>query len=194
MRISILFFFLMAVGCKESQKQPQEKPLAESRHSESFNRAVDSSLIAYDELADAFVRWDSAAIPVLATKLSESVGKIDTIREGETDRLKETRQQLSVIEGNAGLEEKRYALNSLTEHLFQYLRSVQYDRRELFLQECPMAFHDTVSGIWISGADSIKNPYLGLHHPKYGKGMLRCGENKDRINFTGNEIKEGEKE
>jgi hypothetical protein len=47
-----------------------------------------------------------------------------------------------------------------------------------------MAFNDTEPGDWLSETDSIRNPYLGLHHPKYGKAMIDCGQTKSTIDFT----------
>jgi hypothetical protein len=48
-----------------------------------------------------------------------------------------------------------------------------------------MAFDDTRPGQWLSKEEIIRNPYLGLHDPHYGKGMLKCGETKTVINHTG---------
>ena len=50
-----------------------------------------------------------------------------------------------------------------------------------------MAFNDTEPGLWLSKTEAIRNPYLGLHHPKYGKAMLVCGEVKDEIQFSKND-------
>ena len=195
MRIIILTLIVFFSACNTAEKkQSPEKPQAQSKHNAEFNSAVENSLTAYDKLAEAFVQWDSVNIPRLATELNQNLAKIDTTEgKGESARLATVKRELITIEGNHSLHTKRQALNLLSDHLFQYLNSIQYDKRELFLQECPMAFNDTESGLWISGADSIRNPYLGMHHPKYKSGMLKCGDNKDRINFTGMETKEEEK-
>jgi len=37
--------------------------------------------------------------------------------------------------------------------------------------------------VWLSETDSVRNPYLGLHHPKYGKAMIECGSTKSTIDF-----------
>jgi hypothetical protein len=64
------------------------------------------------------------------------------------------------------------------------MRTIRYDGGKIYLQECPMAFNETEPGVWLSSTDSIQNPYLGLHHPKYKGGMLECGATKDTLNFT----------
>ena len=48
-----------------------------------------------------------------------------------------------------------------------------------------MAFNDNEEGLWLSKTSKIRNPYLGLHHPKYKGGMISCGETKDTLNFQG---------
>jgi hypothetical protein len=195
MRPIIFFLLILLAGCNDTEKKPapQISP-AQSKHSEAFNTSVENSLKAYDLLAEAFVQWDSVSIQRLAIELKQNLEKIDTsLAKGEPGRLTTVKRELTTIEGNHSLDVKRHALNLLSDHLFQYLNSVQYDKRELFLQECPMAFNDTDPGLWISGADTIRNPYLGMHHPKYKKGMVECGGNKDRINYTGIESK-GEQE
>jgi hypothetical protein len=43
------------------------------------------------------------------------------------------------------------------------------------------------SAFWLSANSETKNrrnPYLGLHDPKYGKAMLTCGTTRDSINFA----------
>ena len=192
MRLFIFSLLVLLAACNDAEKKPtpQISP-AQSKHSEAFNTSVENSLKAYDLLAEAFVQWDSVSIPRLAIELKQNLEKIDTsLAKGESARLTTVKRELTTIEGSHSLGVKRLALNLISDHLFQYLKSVQYDKREVFLQECPMAFNDTESGLWITGADSIRNPYLGMHHPKYKSGMLKCGENKDRINYTGIESKD----
>jgi Protein of unknown function (DUF3347) len=192
MRPIIFFLSILLAGCNDAEKKPAPPvSQAQSKHSEAFNTSIENTLTAYDQLAEAFVQWDSVSIQRLAIELKQNLEKIDTTEgKGEPTRLETVKRELTTIEGNHSLNTRRQALNILSDHLFHYLNSVQYDKRELFLQECPMAFNDTEPGLWISGADTIRNPYLGLHHPKYNKGMVECGENKDRINYTGIESKD----
>ena len=82
------------------------------------------------------------------------------------------------------LTAKRRALNTISDHLYNFLRVVKYGQKKVYWQECPMAFNDTESGFWLSDSAAIRNPYLGMHDPKYGSGMLRCGETRDSLDFT----------
>jgi hypothetical protein len=47
-----------------------------------------------------------------------------------------------------------------------------------------MAFNDSIPGDWLSETESIRNPYMGLHHPRYGDAMIECGSTKSTIDFS----------
>jgi hypothetical protein len=172
-----------------AQKKSEPQAMTESRHSAAFNHSVQSALQTYYNLAEAFVNWDSAAASSLAKELN---GKLDSLTLSEIkdnsatkSYITDAKKDLSGMMSAVDITTKRHALNSFTDHLYQFLNAAKYDRQKLYLQECPMAFNDEESGIWLSAGDSIRNPYLGLHHPRYGKGMLECGDNKEVLNFTG---------
>ena len=91
---------------------------------------------------------------------------------------------------NGGLEQirnvtnitaQRHAFSDVTKTIFAFLEAARYDNGQVYLQECPMAFNDNDSGFWLSRMSGIRNPYLGLHHPTYGKGMVGCGDTSDSI-------------
>ena len=90
---------------------------------------------------------------------------------------------------DTSLYEKREALNTLSDNLFNLLRIVKYDVAKVYYHECPMALNNyESSAFWLStngDNKSRRNPYLGLHDPKYGKAMLACGSTRDSINFAG---------
>jgi hypothetical protein len=185
-----VIILLLACNNDSNKKDVEEVPLSTSRNSAEFNQAVDAMLLTYDSLTSGFVNWDSARIPAIASVLETRLQNLRTTdTRADSTYTSPAMEQLDLIQSAPSLEDKRIALNRFSNHLFQYLNSVQYDRKQLYLQKCPMAFNDTGEGIWISGADTIRNPYLGKFHPRYGRGMLSCGENKDVINYTGKETK-----
>ncbi|MFX4520371.1 hypothetical protein ABTA72_19455, partial [Acinetobacter baumannii] len=61
------------------------------------------------------------------------------------------------------------------EQLYDFIRTVQYDREVVYHEYCPMAFNDQ-GATWLSNSSDIKNPYLP-------KKMLHCGEVKDSIDL-----------
>ncbi|HEU4472915.1 MAG TPA: hypothetical protein VFR58_17595 [Flavisolibacter sp.] len=180
----ILFFFS---ACSNNSKNSQTGATIDPA-SGAFNRAADSALAAYYNMAEAFVKWDSMGIVQTAGILDQHIGNLE--QEAGTDSslsksgLAGIRKQLEGIRGNADIFAKRHALNSLSTGFFSLLKEGRYSAKKLFLQECNMPFNDTGNAVWISAADVVRNPYLGLRHPTYGKGMLECGGNKSVLDFT----------
>ena len=185
----LVFLSLALVGLTACNNSKEETKVT-SKHSENFNSSVQLAMNSYNTLTEAFVNWDSSAVlgeaAQLQTRLSDI--KLDEInaegKQSADGSIALAKKDIQTIVSNNSLEEKRRGLNSLTQNLYVFLKSVQYDEKKVYLQKCPMAFNDTEEGLWLSEADSIRNPYLGLRHPKYGKGMLECGENKSVIDFT----------
>lgn len=178
------------------RKDKADKNLSQmvSRHSTRFNQSTEEAMAAYYTLTDAFVNWDSAAVDQRARVFRARLDSLQltdskdsaSVNANAKSLLHKARANTDAITTAATIEDKRHNLNELTDNLFGFLRVIQYDHSKLYLQQCPMAFNDTGAGRWLSKTDSIRNPYLGLHHPHYGKGMLECGETKEVLNFTGN--------
>jgi hypothetical protein len=178
-------------GCKGKDKNAAEsaKPSV-SKHSEAFNAAVGKTLDAYYALTESFVNWDSLSVPDKIKDLQANLPAIpvaDLVAEN-SDKAKasldSSKQRLQTMLAQTDLTGKRRELNMLTQHLFDFLKYARYDYSKIYLQECPMAFNDVEPGMWLSAVDTIRNPYLGLHHPLYHKAMLECGEHKSKIDFT----------
>lgn len=167
------------------------QPVA-SKHSPAFNQAADSLLNAYYTLSDALVNWDSARVQTHISQLAERLETFP-LAELENDSLayepaqpilQQVQAQAKAMKQTSGLEPQRRAFHTLSQNLYNLLRSVRYDAATVYLQECPMAFNDEETGNWISPVAAIRNPYLGTQHPKYKSGMLECGETKDSLDFA----------
>jgi hypothetical protein len=194
MRTPVLFLSLVVfASCNNSAevkvpKGPSKK--IESKHPASFNSSVQSAINTYEALTEAFVNWDSNAVDRHSMELNVKLDSINfygfnpgTIT-AYVDTLALARKDLQAMAANKDITSKRHNLDALTGHLYSFLEQVQYDEKKIYLQECPMAFSDTIAAVWLSETDSIRNPYLGLHHPKYGKAMIECGSTKSMIDFT----------
>jgi hypothetical protein len=70
------------------------------------------------------------------------------------------------------------------EALRDFLTQSGYDAAPVYVQTCPMAFRDSEPASWLSDSREILNPFLGRRHPKYGAGMLHCGELTDSLGLT----------
>lgn len=191
--VGVLTWYLFVTRKKPEDETPKQQPIAVSQHSDSFNVALDKVLVSYYALTSDFVNWDTTAVQTHATDLKTNLQGVD-FDELEKDTLihqtaltyvESSNGELETILQPSDITTKRRALNNLSDNMYNLLRTIHYDRAKIYLQECPMAFNDNEPGVWLSGIDSIRNPYLGLHHPKYKSGMLECGDTKDTLNYTG---------
>ena len=189
----VLTWYFFVTKPKPNDETPKQQPLAVSKHSDSFNVAINKALNDYYSLTNDFVNWDSVSVASNAAKLKASLDAVNfdelkkdtTIHQTAVTFIDASKGELETILQPADLTTKRHALNNLTDNMYNLLRTIRYDRSKIYLQECPMAFNDVEPGVWLSSSDSVRNPYLGLHHPRYKSGMLECGGPKDTLNYTG---------
>ena len=190
----VITWYFLVTKPKPDNEVPKQQPVAISVHTDSFNTALNAAMSSYYGLTEAFVNWDSAAVNSNAAQLKNHLQGINldefkaegAIHQTAMEYVNASEQKVKDITIAKELSEKRKAFNSLSQNMYDLLRTVQYDNSKIYLQECPMAFNDTEPGLWLSKTEDIRNPYLGLHHPKYGKAMLVCGETKDEIYYGDN--------
>ena len=175
---------------------PKPEGLTVSKHSNSFNESMSKALDSYYTLTESFVNWDTTKVNTSLAELKISVDSL-RIQEMQKDsaiyptvqiQWEAIKAEISGMQADTGLYEKRESLNMLSQQMFDLLRIVKYDAAKVFYQECPMALNNhESSAFWLSANSETKNrrnPYLGLHDPKYGKAMLTCGQTRDSINFA----------
>lgn len=205
MRPIIIFLALAGAGIitwlvlarpAEKAEAPKQQALAVSKHSEAFNSSVGTILTDYEKLAEAFVNWDSIAAPAAAQTLLNDFNSLNVeelrkdssaIFETAVAFIDNAKGDLQTIVEAKSIRQQRETFNNLSDNMEQLMNTVKYDRERIFVQQCPMAFDDVQSAKWLSKNEKIRNPYLGLKDPKYGKGMLSCGETIKTINHTGKE-------
>src|SRR6187551_564934 len=182
---------------KGSPSGPKPEGLTVSKHSNSFNESMSKTLDSYYTLTESFVNWDTTKVNASLAELKTSVDSL-RIQEMEKDtaiyptvqsQWESIKAEIVGMQADTALYEKREDLNMLSQQLFDLLRIVKYDAGKVYYQECPMALNNyESSAFWLSTEGDNKkrrNPYLGLHDPKYGKAMLICGATRDSINFAG---------
>ncbi|MDP4130854.1 MAG: DUF3347 domain-containing protein [Bacteroidota bacterium] len=177
-----------------SSDNPEEKdsPLSIVSGSSAFTRSFADVLNDYYKLTDAFVEWDTAAIRTRANKLSACVDslklnqlKADTaIIETAVSLAQSITGEISGLNGETGIEEKKREFNMITDMLYNLIRTVRYNGSVVYHMTCPMAFSDSSEGFWLSANSQVVNPYLGKKHPKYKDKMLDCGKVSDSIHFA----------
>ena len=208
MRPIIIFLVLAGAGIitwlilarpGKTEKSPKAQAMAVSKHSEAFSSSVSNLLSGYEKLSETFVNWDSANVPVAANVMLANVEAIK-MDELEKDSAAIYQTAIGIVENIKGtlqgmttetnIRPQREAFHNLTDNIQQFLNTVKYDKEKLYLQECTMPYPDGGVGQWISKSgetEDRRNPYLGVKDPKYGSGMLKCGETIKEINHTGKE-------
>lgn len=190
--IGVFSWYFLVTKKKPKDEVPKQEPLSVGQYSDSLNLSINKVLSSYYTLTEDFVNWDSAAVSKHAIELKTGLQNLNLNEVQKDSIIHQT--ALSFIESSKGevdgmiagesLGQKRSALNNLSDNMYNLMRTIRFDGGKIYLQECPMAFNETEPGVWLSNTDSIRNPYLGLHHPKYKGGMLECGATKDTLNFT----------
>lgn len=192
--LCIVGYFVYSKFLKKPEP-PREKPVpvAVSQHSAGFNASMSALLNSYYSLTAGFVNWDEPVVQQAASSVSsglealplDDLKKDTTIYQTALFPVQNAKDAVGRMLKSADWNEKRQALQELSDNLRMLLLTVKYDQSIAYWQECPMAFGDGHAGNWISSSPEVVNPYLGNKDPKYGKTMLNCGETKTTINFTG---------
>lgn len=200
--IGIILAIIVVIGWKfvfpkkRGDNGPQPQGLTVSKHSNSFNESMSNAMNSYYALTESFVNWDTAKVNASLAELKISVDSL-RIQEMKKDsaiyptvqsQWESIKAEIIGMQADTALYEKKEDLNMLSQQLFDLLRIVKFDAAKVYYQECPMALNNyESSAFWLSTEGDNKkrrNPYLGLHDPKYGKAMLGCGATRDSINYV----------
>jgi len=185
----VWFFFFKPK--KHVDTGPVQQPLAVSKHSDVFNRSAINMINAYYNLTEAFVNWDTVSLSRYSGELKTGMDSL-RLRELQKDTviyetakgiLDNAKSEMDGLLNDPTLEEKRLAFNSLTQYVYDLLRTVRYDQSKIYFHECPTAFGEDKPGNWLSKTADVRNPYPGKEHPKFKEQLLNCGGPKDTLNF-----------
>ncbi|HEY6976197.1 MAG TPA: DUF3347 domain-containing protein [Chitinophagaceae bacterium] len=186
-----VYFLLFYKNDEKKGDAAKEQPLAQSKNSESFNKPFNEMLNSYFDLKNALVEWDTAKTSAYANtlaRLSQNVPydelKADTTIIATAKNFSgNVVAEAMGIAGENTIEGKRRSFYTLSENLYNLLRTVRYDQQVIYHDKCPMAFNDSEEAYWISNTKQIINPYLGKKHPHYAGGMIGCGSVEDSIDY-----------
>jgi hypothetical protein len=193
MRHYLLFILIVILcSCGESEKPAATKPHS-SKFSSDFNSGFQSFLDDYYALSELFVKWDSSALSPAAASLIKELDNLvvekDSVVKNNLSKSKDVLNSdlTTIMQPDINLENKKKAFSHFSENIFSFLQNIKYDAAKIYLNECKMPFNDTGRAVWLSRVDSIRNPFLGMYHPRYGSGMLECGTNEGVIDYTAKE-------
>lgn len=196
--IAGLLVWKFAFQKDSKSSEPGPEPLAVSKHSAEFNQSMQAMMSTYYQMSEALVNWDSAAVNASSSAFKSAVDslRLDEMKKDSAlyptvnTQWEALKTEIEGLISDQGWAEKRASFNMLSQQVFDLLRIVRYDVEKVYFQECPMALNNyETSAYWLSKQaedNERRNPYLGLKDPKYGKGMLKCGETRDSINYVSN--------
>ena len=90
-------WFFWETRSKPKDETPKPAPLAVSKHSETFNLSVGSTLDAYYALSEALVNWDTSAVQGQAARMKTSIDnmKLDDLK--KDTGIYETAKKIVII-------------------------------------------------------------------------------------------------
>ena len=177
---------------KENKPKPQKpQPMALKQHSNQFNMAIDSMMVAYFTMKDAFVDADTTKAKLFAKEMIRLLDSIplSELKKDDSVIMLTASSTIADIKLNAGsllqqtdITLMRQDFRTVSDMLYPaFFKTINYEGANLYLQNCPMAFDGDKDANWISNSNEVVNPYLGKNHPKYKGTMLHCGEVKDSL-------------
>ena len=185
-----LYWFKFRTTEPTTPEQPKQAAITVKKHSEAFNKSVDSVINTYLAIKDALVNEDSVKAKADGISFVELLNHfpVEELKKDTASIFETAKGNLQDMIGNAEsltkqttILEMRRDLYGLTEVMYpSFFKAINYEGQKLYYTNCPMAF-DNQGANWISNSAQIVNPYMGKVHPKYKSSMLSCGEVKDSI-------------
>ena len=184
--IAVAVYWFKFRKSDDGPEQPRQQPIKTSMHSAGFNKGIEQLMQTYTEMKDAFINADTAKVKAGAAQF---IAVLDSLKldELKTDSLaiyqsalmfvtdiKATAQSLF---SQSDIKEMRLDFSGINENMYPLLKTIHYEGKTLYWQNCPMAFGEHKVAYLISNSAEILNPYLG----KKDTAMLHCGEVKDSI-------------
>lgn len=156
---------------KSTEKMPHDHSKMEMKESSEVKAMEESTLLkeqvqlilsAYLEMKEALIKTDgesaSVAAKVLLDNLGESKGEI-------VDKI---RFDAEHIQGTKDAGHQRDHFNTLSDNVYEIVKSTSVNEATIYRQFCPMAL-DNKGAYWLSSEKEIMNPY-------FGNKMLKCGK------------------
>ncbi len=191
---SLLVLVVLLVGVYwfffRKKSDPRQQPLRVGKHSQDFNQRVNNALLSYFDLTNSFVEADTIGAKSNAIKLSSKLDslKLDELKKDTVGIVQSAQAQIGDMKSNItallmekDITEMRKDFKMVSEALYPFLKTINYEGPVLYWQNCGMPFGENTSANWISNKLEIVNPYLGKNHPQWKSAMLHCGDTQDSI-------------
>ncbi len=186
--IIAIFAFISCDDTSGKNKVPEVPPItAQGNNSDVVNYGIGGIIYEYYLLKDNFVLENEAMIMQHALAMQKGIDTLDlkTVQGTNSDKNKTTQlvseigQALVTLMREKDMEAQRRPFQTISDKLYDLIKSVRFDKQIIYHEHCPMAFKETGAN-WLSNTPDIKNPYIP-------KKMIECGEVLDTLDFTRSE-------
>ena len=164
---------------------PEGAPLTtQGNNSDIVNYGIGGIVNEYYAIKDAFVLENDAIINQHALAMQKGIDTLDLKsvqgtnleKDKNTQLITEIVAALKILLNEKEIDAKRKPFQTISDKLYDLIKSVRFDKQIIYLEHCPMAFNQTGAN-WLSNTPDIKNPYIP-------KKMIDCGEVLDTLDFT----------
>jgi len=175
-------------SCGSTQEQtvePDIVPAQEGKiYPDSTLAAMQQLLKNYYAVKDALVKSDAAEAKMNAALLSKSVINVSivSLKVNDPTIYATAAESLHIIQTSSetlaqtnSLQTQREVFETLSDHIYDLVRTTKPSGIAAYKQYCPMAFNDK-GAYWLSDTSHIQNPY-------FGKKMLICGEVQETLRY-----------
>lgn len=158
------FLFFSGDGKNNFGEKP--KPIAVSKHSDTFNESLQKILDDYYSMTDAFANIDTSNIKKYSSELKfaldtfnlDDLKKDSLIYLSAQEPVANMKAELESIISDPSMDEKKGSLNILSDNLRDLLVTVKYNLAKVYWEQCDEAFGDQ-PGNWLSKTAGGRNPY-----------------------------------
>ena len=187
------FFIIIAslfalASCEDNggkNNVPEGAPLTtQGNNSDIVNYGIGGIVNEYYAIKDAFVLENDAIINQHALAMQKGIDTLDLKsvqgtnleKDKNTQLISEIVAALKTLLNEKEIDAKRKPFQTISDKLYDLIKSVRFDKQIIYLEHCPMAFNQTGAN-WLSNTPDIKNPYIP-------KKMIDCCEVLDTLDFT----------
>lgn len=160
---------LLSCGDKKSTEADQseqttqiaQEETIETKEASAPNEQAQAILSAYLKIKDALVGTDGEAASAAADELLAAMST------GNNEAVTKIKTDAEHISRNQDTDHQRDHFNTLSQNVYELVKTTSANEAPVYKQFCPMAF-DNTGAFWLSSEEEIKNPY-------FGDMMLTCG-------------------
>jgi hypothetical protein len=147
--------------------EPKQEALTVKSADNAFDSSMQFMMDNYYAFKDAYVKDDSVLIGKTSVGFANALKainfkgvKADTaIIETAKGLLDSIANVASRVQNVKGMDEKRHSLQTISDVLYDMVRTVKYNKDTIYQIHCPMAFNSAGAN-WLSRDTIVVNPYF----------------------------------